>query len=103
MVLPEDDKNLNTRAELENLYGIYSSLGNQSLSQTIQEFSGKNFSQFKEKLTEVVVDKISPISNEINKLQKDNKFIDKILNEGSEKASNIASKKVKEMKKIIGF
>ena len=43
------------------------------------------------------------ISEEINKLKKDNNFIDKILEEGAEKADKITSKKVKEMKKIVGF
>ena len=43
------------------------------------------------------------ISNEINRLQKDNNFIDSVLKEGAEKANTIAQKKVKEMKKIIGF
>ena len=46
---------------------------------------------------------MSPISNEINKLLKDNNYIDTILKEGSEKANSIASKKIEEMKKIIGF
>jgi len=82
---------------------IYSSLSGQSLKNSIGEFSGKNFSEFKEKLAELVVEKISPISVEINKLQKDITFIDKILKEGANKADLIASKKVEEMKKIIGF
>ena len=101
--LPDNDKNLNQRPEVQNLLGIYSSLRNQSLINSIKEFSGKNFSEFKEKLIEVVVDKISPISDEINKLQKDNNYIDNILKEGGEKANIIASKKVKELKRIIGF
>ena len=42
-------------------------------------FQEKNFSEFKEKLASLVVDKISPISTEINKILKDEKFIDKIL------------------------
>ena len=50
-----------------------------------------------------LVEKISPISNEINKLKNDNDFIDGILKDGAEKADKIAYKKVKEMKKIIGF
>ena len=37
---------------------------NQSLSKTINEFSGKNFSDLKTKLADIVVDQISPISNE---------------------------------------
>ena len=102
-VLPDDNKELNKRPEAENLLGIYSSLSNQTLTNTINEFAGKNFSEFKKKLSELVVEKISPISNEINKLKKDSKFIDKILQDGAEKADKIASKKVKEIKKIVGF
>ena len=40
---------------------------------------------------------------EINRLQKDNNYIDSILKEGGKKADTIASKKVEEIKKIIGF
>ena len=101
--LPNDDTNLNKRPEVENLLGIYSSLNNQTLKNSINEFSGKNFSIFKEKLADLVVEKISPISAEINKLQKDNGYIDEVLEKGGEKANVIASKKVEEMKKIIGF
>ena len=103
LTLPSDDKNLSERPEVENLLGIYSNLNNQSLNNSINEFSGKNFSEFKEKLADLVVEKITPISNEINKLQKDNNFIDSVLRDGAKKASEIASKKVEEMKKIIGF
>ena len=63
----------------ENLLGIYSSLSDQLLSKTIDEFSGKNFSDFKDKLLDLVVDKIAPISLEINKLLKDQKFLDEVL------------------------
>ena len=102
-LLPSTDKDLQKRPELENLLGIYSSMRNQSLLESINEFSGKNFSDLKEKLTEIIIEKITPISNEINKLQKDFKFIDEVLYEGAQKAEEIASKKVKEIKKIIGF
>ena len=101
--LPVDDKNLSDRPEAENLLGIYSSLNNQSLNNSINEFSGKNFSEFKKKLAEIVVEKILPISIEINKLQKDIDYIDIVLKEGGIRADLIASKKVGEMKKIIGF
>ena len=102
-LLPSTDKDFQKRPELENLLGIYSSMKSQSLLESINEFSGKNFSDLKEKLTEIIIEKITPISNEINKLQKDFKFIDEVLYEGAQKAEEIASKKVKEIKKIIGF
>ena len=102
-LLPNSDKDINKRPEAENLLGIYSSMNHQSLAKTINEFSGKNFSDLKQKLAEIVAEKILPISNEINKLQKDSKFIDDVLHEGAEKADKIVRKKVEEMKKIIGF
>ena len=101
--LPSTEKDLIKRPEAENLLGIYSSLSKLNLNDTINEFSGKNFSEFKKKLAELLVEKIYPISQEINKLQKDNTFIDSVLKDGAEKANIIASKKVEEMKKIIGF
>ena len=101
--LPNDEAELIDRPEAANLLGIYSSLSNQTLSKTINEFSGKNFSEFKDKLSALVVDKISPISKEIKKLLKDDSFIDKILSDGAEKANEIAHTKIKNLKKIIGF
>ena len=47
--------------------------------------------------------KISPISDEIKKLINDQNYLDKVLAEGANKAEEIAGKKIKEMKKIIGF
>ena len=101
--LPENEKELENRPEAKNLLGIYSSLKGQELSATINEFSGKNFSDFKIKLSDLAVEKINPISAEMNKLKKDTKFIDKILIEGSHKAQEISSKKLKQIKKIVGF
>ena len=101
--VPENDAGLTKRPEVENLLGIYSSLSNQSLDKTLSEFSGKNFSDFKKNLADILVEKISPISKEIRKIQKDKSFIDNILHNGAQKAEKIAKSKVDEMKKIIGF
>ena len=76
---------------------------NQSLNNSINEFSGKNFSTFKEKLSEVLTEKIEPISKEIKKLLNDENYLDAILLEGSVKADKIASKKIKEIKQLVGF
>ena len=47
--------------------------------------------------------RFSPISDEIKKLINDQNYLDKVLAEGAFKAEEIAGKKIKEMKKIIGF
>ncbi len=101
--MPTDESKLNNRPEIENLLSIYSSLSNQNIKNTIEQFSNKNFSEFKGQLAEIVVETISPISEEIKRLEKDPQFIDGILLNGSQKAEKIAKLKVEELKKIVGF
>ena len=101
--IPSSLEELTTRMEAKNLLGIYSSLKNFSLEKTIKQFSGRNFSDFKKDLSQVLVDKIDPISKEIKKLLKESDFLDKILLEGSNKANEIASEKLKKIHKIVGF
>ena len=101
--LPETLAEIEKRPEAKNLIGIYSSLVNQSLEKSIMEFSGKNFSEFKENLSQVLVEKIIPISTEIKKLLAEKEYLDTILSDGSEKANKIASKKVNKIHEIVGF
>ena len=101
--LPSSVEELKERPEAKNLLGIYSSLVDTNLEKTVKDFEGKNFSEFKEKLSQVLVEKIDPISSEINKLINDKGFLDKILIDGHKKANNIASNKIKKIKEIIGF
>ena len=101
--MPQDVKELDERLEAKNLLGIYSSLTNSTLENSVKNFAGKNFSEFKEQLSEVLVKKIEPISNEIKKLLGDKSYLDKILLDGVEKANLIASKKIERIKEIVGF
>ncbi len=101
--LPATSADLEKRPEAKNLMSIYSSIIDVNLDDTINKFSGKNFSEFKENLSQVLVDKIIPISNEIKKLLKEKSFLDQILDSGRQKADKIASKKVKKIQEIMGF
>ena len=101
--MPSSVEELNERLEARNLLGIYSSLNNSTLQNTVENFSGKNFSEFKNQLSDLLVKKIEPISLEIKKLLNDQNYLDKILLEGVEKANLIASKKIDRIKEILGF
>tara|TARA_B100001057_G_scaffold47723_1_gene42516 strand:+ start:1527 stop:2528 length:1002 start_codon:yes stop_codon:yes gene_type:complete len=101
--LPASIEELANRPEARNLLGIYSSINNITLDKSVNEFNGKNFSEFKEKLSQVLVEKIVPISSEIKKLTEDKSFLDKILLDGQKKANNFASRKLKKMQEIVGF
>ena len=101
--MPKDVKELEKRPEAQNLLGIYTSLNSSTLETSIAKFAGKNFSEFKDELSETLVDKIMPISEEIKKLLKDQSYLDSILLNGVENADKIASKKIKNIKEIVGF
>ena len=101
--LPTSIDELVDRPEAKNLLGIYSSINDITLDKSVNEFNGKNFSEFKEKLSQVLVEKINPISSEIKKLTDDKTFLDNILLDGQKKANDIASKKLKKMQEIVGF
>ncbi len=103
MPMPSTIDELDKRPEAKNLIGIYSSLTSLSLEKVIENFSEKNFSEFKENLTQVLVDKITPISLEIKKLLNEKKYLDEILSNGCEKADNIATRKIKKIHEIVGF
>ena len=101
--MPSGIDELRKRPEVNNLIGIYSSLSEESLEKIINTFSGKNFSEFKDSLSQSLVDCLDPISNEIKKLKDDKEYLNQILYDGSKKANEIASKKIKKIHEIVGF
>ena len=101
--MPSGIDELRKRPEVNNLIGIYSSLSEESLEKIINTFSGKNFSEFKNSLSQSLVDCLDPISNEIKKLKDDKEYLNQILYDGSKKANEIDSKKIKKIHEIVGF
>ena len=103
MPMPSSLEELEKRPEVRNLIGIYSALNETSLDKIVKDFSGKNFLVFKENLSQLLVDKIEPISMEIKKLLNEKKYLDEILLDGFKKANKIASEKLKKIHEIVGF
>jgi len=101
--IPSEIKGLNNRYEAANLISIYASINNTSIDKVLKEYGGKNFSTFKSKLSESIIEKICPIGKEINKLLKDKDYLNTILAKGSKKADLIAKDNLKEIYNIIGL
>ena len=101
--LPSTIEELDKRPEAKNLLVIYSSITSSSLEESVKLFSRKNFSEFKENLSEIIINKISPIKAEIKKLLSEKEYLDSILSEGCKKADVISSKKMEKIKEIVGF
>jgi len=101
--VPAEEKDLKNRPEASNLISIYASINNIKVIEVLNEFGGKNFSTFKSKLSESVVEKICPIGQEIIKLLKDESYLNEILKKGSKSADLIAKTNLKEIYDLIGL
>ena len=91
------------RFEAQNLISIYADLKSESNEKILSQFEGKNFSEFKKDFTDLLIEYISPISDKIDLLRKNEDHLLKILKDGQEKASNVADKTIKDVKNIIGL
>ena len=101
--LPSSKEELKSRPETENLLGIYCSLSGEKTEETIEIFKGKNFSFLKDKLSDLIIEKICPIGEEIKRLMNDENHLISILKLGSEKANLVASRKLKKIYEKVGF
>ena len=101
--IPSEINELKNRNEAANLISIYASLNNIGVKQVLKEFGGKNFSTFKSKLSESLIERICPIGNEIRKLLQDKSYLHGILEQGSKRADLIAKNNLKEVYEVIGL
>lgn len=101
--LPDNLDDLKDRPEADNLIGIFASLNETSKETVVSEYGGKEFSVFKPALAELAVEKLAPINNEMSRLMDAPQDVDAILRDGSERANEIASQTMREVKDIIGF
>jgi len=101
--IPSEINGLKNRHEATNLISIYASINNVKIDKVLKEFGGKNFSTFKSKLSESIIEKICPIGKQINKLMDDEKYLHKVLEKGSKKADILAKNNLKEIYDIIGL
>ena len=101
--ITDNIKDYKNRPEAFNLLSIYSDLSDQKIESTINQFVGKDFSSLKIKLSEKLVETISPIGKNITKLMKDKKHLEDVLKKGQQKANIIAEENLKKIREIIGF
>lgn len=101
--LPTSKDGFDGRPEAANLMGIYAALSGQDLAQVIQDHGGHQFSQFKQDLADLMVDKLQPITAEMRRLADDPGYIDGVLKRGAEKARALSEPIMAEVHDIVGF
>ncbi len=101
--LPSEAAALKERPEARNLVNIYAALAEVSVDAVLADVGGKTFSEFKPMLSELAVEKLSPISTEMSRLMNDTAEIDRILTHGAGQAREIAAPIVAKTMDIMGM
>ncbi|MFL2824259.1 MAG: tryptophan--tRNA ligase [Alphaproteobacteria bacterium] len=101
--IPESIGELDNRPEVKNLLNIFSSLGEEPILNILNNYSGKQFSDLKNDLSDLLINRLSPIRQELIKIDNDEGFLREVLNDGAIKAKEKSEKNIKEIKKIIGL
>ncbi|NBO62892.1 MAG: tryptophan--tRNA ligase, partial [Proteobacteria bacterium] len=102
-LIPDSESKLTNRPEARNLINIFSILSGSSIEKTLKELNGKNFSELKNRLSDILIKEILPIGKKIKEFKKDADAIKKILKSGSEKANIESQKTINDVHKIVGL
>ena len=93
------------RLGVANLITIYAEMSDQTplqVEQLLQE-NQMNKVQFKKQLSDLLIEKLSPIQQELERLMSDPHHIDTVIRDGRDKATEIASVTMEQVKQLIGF
>ena len=101
--LSETIAELERRPEADNLIGIYAALSELTREEALTRFAGRNFSTFKEALSELAVEVLGSIGREMGRLMADPGYIDSVLRRGAERAGAIAIPVLREAQAISGL
>jgi tryptophanyl-tRNA synthetase len=101
--LPGTVDGLAERPEALNLVSIYAALEDIEIDQVIQEYQGQGFSTFKKALADLAVVRLGPVGNEMKRLTAESGEIDKVLADGTERATQLSRPIVAEVREIMGF
>ena len=95
--------NHDEKTGINNLMTIYSSLRNISLDEVEVQFSGKGYGEFKNAVSESIIDEFVPIQKKFKQIIDNEDYIFEQFRINSEKARGIACEKLRSVKEKIGF
>lgn len=101
--LPGDFSLLEGREEAKNLVSIYAALSEKKPDEICIQFEGALFSRFKQDLTDLLVEKITPIGKKMSDYLQDTSELDRILNEGAHRANEISVRTIEKVYSNMGL
>ncbi len=88
---------------ISNLINIVVALTGKTIQEVEEEFSGKNYGEFKKYVADIVVSEVINIQEKYNELINNKEVLDKILNDGVKITREIAKNKFNAMKNKMGL
>ncbi len=88
---------------IKNLLTIQSIVEKTSIEDLVKKYENSDYKTFKDDVAHSVVKEIQPIRNKIEELKKDKVYLEEVRANGAYKASKMAHKTVRKMKKKIGL
>ena len=88
---------------IKNLIDIYCACTGKTPDETVREFDGKGYGEFKPAVGEVVVAVLKPLQERVGELNKDKAYIDSVIKKNGEKAQYFANKTLRKVQKKVGF
>jgi tryptophanyl-tRNA synthetase len=99
--LPDAERK--SRPEAFNLMGIYGALAQESWTEVLTRFEGQGFGAFKPALAELAVEKLRPITGEMQRLMDDPGYVDAVLRDGAERARGRSEPILQACYDTVGF
>ncbi len=88
---------------IRNLIDIYCACTQKSPEETVREFDGKGYGEFKAAVGEAVVSVLRPLQERVAELTKDKAYIDSVIKNNAEKAQYVSGKTLRKVQKKVGF
>ena len=79
-----------------------SSLTNRSVEEIANEYNGQGYGTFKKAVADVVINELEILQNKVNEIKKSG-MIEKVLEDGANKARYLARKKLSKVYRKIGI
>ena len=88
---------------ISNLMGIYSVMTGKGYAEIEKEFDGQGYGTFKTAVAQSVIDNLSPVQQEYNRILSDKEYLEGVLRDGAEKARYQANKMLNKVYRKVGF
>ena len=88
---------------ISNLMGIYSVMTGKGYAEIEKEFDGQGYGTFKTAVAQSVIDNLSPVQQEYNRILADKEYLESVLRDGAEKARYQANKMLNKVYRKVGF